>query len=135
MRRLTDPLAVLVVDDSRDCAESLADVLRGHGHDVRTAHTPTEAVLAVEDFRPEAVLMDIGIPGLDGYRLARKVCDRLAYKPLLVAVTGHAHLEERSRAEGFDHHFLKPADPVELVRLLAGHAESRPASDPPVRAG
>lgn len=135
MHSPNSPLAVLVVDDSRDCAESLADLFRGHGHDVRTAHTPTEAVIVVADFRPDAVLMDIGIPGLDGYRLARRVCDRLGYKPLLVAVTGYPGLEDRSRQEGFDRHFLKPADPAELVRLLGAHARPRPAAGPSPQAG
>jgi DNA-binding response OmpR family regulator len=135
MRGPTPPVAVLIVDDSRDCAESLAGLFRGHGHDARTAHTPTEAVIAVQDFRPDVVLMDIGIPGLDGYRLARRVCDRLGYKPALVAVTGYPGLEDRSRQEGFDRHFLKPADPAELLGLLETHARSRPATDPPARAG
>lgn len=119
------PLAVLVVDDTRDCAESLAGVLRAYGHEARTAHTPTEAVIAAAAWPPDVVVMDIGIPGMDGYRLAQKVCAQLTRKPFLVAVTGYGDLEERSRQEGFDHHFVKPADPAELLRLLDAHARRR----------
>jgi CheY-like chemotaxis protein len=116
------PLAVLVVDDDRDGADSLAELLRTCGHDARTAYTPTTAVLEAEAFRPEVLVMDIGIPGMDGYRLARRLCDLLERRPLLVAVTGYGDLADRSRDEGFDYHFLKPADPAALERLLATHA-------------
>jgi DNA-binding response OmpR family regulator len=115
-------LAVLVVDDDQDGAESLADVLRAYGHDARTACTATTAVIEAAAFRPDAVVMDIGIPGTDGYRLAGRVCEALGRRPLLVAVTGYGNLEGRSRQEGFDGHFLNPADPAELVRVLAAHA-------------
>jgi DNA-binding response OmpR family regulator len=108
----------MVVDDDRDGAETLADVLRAHGYDARTAGTPTTAVIESESFRPDAVLMDIGIPGMDGYRLAGRLCEVLGRRPLLVAITGYGNLEDRSRQEGFDHHFLKPADPAALVAVL-----------------
>jgi DNA-binding response OmpR family regulator len=125
-------LTVLVVDDDRDGAESLADVLRAYGHEARTACTPTAAVIAADSFQPDAVLMDIGIPGMDGYRLAGRVCEVLGRRPLLVAVTGYGNLEDRSREEGFDYHFVKPADPAELARLLAAHAGEVMASSPHV---
>jgi DNA-binding response OmpR family regulator len=70
---------------------------------------------------PDVVMLDIGIPGLDGYQLARKICNRLTRRPLLAAVTGLPGLEDRSREEGFDRHFLKPADPAEVVTLLYSH--------------
>jgi CheY-like chemotaxis protein len=126
MNRPASPLRVLVVDDDRDGADALAAVLRAHGHEARAAYTPTTAVMEAAAFRPDAVLMDIGIPGLDGYRLAGRLCDRLGYRPLLIAVTGYGDLEDRSRHEGFDHHFLKPADPAELARALAA-GRSAPA--------
>jgi len=110
------------VDDDRDGAESLADVLRAYGHEARTACTPTTAVIEADSFRPDAVLMDIGIPGMDGYRLAVRLCEVLGRRPLLVAVTGYGNLEDRSRQEGFDYHFVKPADPAELAGLLTAHA-------------
>jgi len=117
-----------VVDDDPDWADSLADFLRAHGHEARTAYTPTTAVIEATSFRPDAMLMDIGIPGMDGYRLANKLCDLLGRRPLLVAITGCGHLEERSRQEGFDHHFLKPVDPAELLTVLAPHALRRKVS-------
>src|SRR3954469_776965 len=123
-----NPLAVLVVDDDRDCADSLADVLREAGHEARTACTPTTAVIEADSFRPDAIVMDIGIPGMDGYRLARRLCDLLGRRPLLVAVTGYGGLEDRSRQEGFDRHFRKPAGPAELVAVLDAHA-GRPTGD------
>jgi CheY-like chemotaxis protein len=132
-------LSVLVVDDNRDGADSLADVLRAYGYEVRTAYTPTEAVIAVGDFAPDVVLMDIGIPGMDGYRLARRLCERLARRPRLVALTGYAGLEVRSRDEGFDAHFLKPADPADLAEALGFVVRRRPAdiahASPAVRNG
>jgi two-component system CheB/CheR fusion protein len=72
----------------------------------------------VGSFPPDVVLMDIGLPGEDGYAVARRVCAALRRRPVLVAVTGHQDLEGRSRVEGFDHHLLKPVDPEELVYLL-----------------
>jgi DNA-binding response OmpR family regulator len=120
------PLTVLIVDDDRDGAESLATVLQAYGYDARTACTATTAVIEAEAFRPDAVVMDIGIPGTDGYRLAGRLCEMLGRRPLLVAVTGYGDLEDRSRQEGFDHHFLKPADLAELAGVLAAHAGRGP---------
>jgi CheY-like chemotaxis protein len=120
-----DRLAVLVVDDRRDCADSLAELLRAYGHEARAAYTSAEAMIAADSFPADVVVMDIGMPGMDGYELARKLCERLAYRPILVAVTGYGNLEERSRREGFDHHFLKPVAPAELVSAITSHAEQR----------
>jgi two-component system OmpR family response regulator len=117
------PLTVLIVDDHPDTAESLAAVIRKCGHDPHTAYTPTEAVQATDADPPDVILMDIGIPGLDGYTLARKLCNRLTRKPLLVAVTGLPDLEDRSKQEGFDHHFAKPVNPADLVVLLYAYAK------------
>jgi CheY-like chemotaxis protein len=122
MQKPTHQLSVLVVDDDRDGAETLADILRLAGHEVRVALTPTTAAIEAQSFTPDALLLDIGIPGMDGYRLGRRLCDVLRRKPLMVAVTGYGGLEDRSRREGFDHHFLKPADPAAIEAVLAGHA-------------
>lgn len=123
MPRHLHVLTVLIVDDDPDAAESLARLVRHCGHEAVAAYGHTDTVLATDRHPPDVVFMDIGLLGTDGYRLARKVCDRLAYRPLLVAITGHPGLEQRSQDEGFDRHFLKPADPGELVTLLYNHAK------------
>ncbi|HKB01378.1 MAG TPA: response regulator [Gemmataceae bacterium] len=115
------PLAVLVVDDHPDTATSFVHLLGLAGHTVVTACDGPSALAAVALVRPDAVLMDVGLPGEDGYRVAKQLCDRLGYRPLLIAVTGHQGLERRSQAAGFDHHLLKPADPDELLHLLADY--------------
>jgi CheY-like chemotaxis protein len=135
---MTDPthsLSVLVVDDERDGAETRAILLREFGHQVRTAHTPTAATIAVGTSPADVVLMDIGLPGMDGYRLARRLCERQGRKPLLVAITGYGNLDEQSRDEGFDYHFLKPFDPARLLTLLAAHAGSLGTGAPTPPAG
>src|SRR4051812_22399701 len=115
----TRNLSVLVVDDNRDGADSLAQVLGAYGHEVRTAYSPREAGRVVRDgFRPDAVIMDIGLPDMDGFAVGRELCAALLVRPLLVAVTGHADLEERSRHEGFEHHFMKPVEPDALAAIL-----------------
>lgn len=118
------PLAVSVIDDNQDAADSMALVLRAFGHDARPAHGPREAGRAVRDgFRPDAVLLDLDLPDMTGFEVARELCAALPRRPLLVAVTGHGSLDGRSHREGFDHHFLMPADPDELLWVLAAHAE------------
>jgi two-component system CheB/CheR fusion protein len=118
---------VLVVDDNVDAAESLAMVLRVGGHEVCTAHDGLAALNAAEQFQPEVVLLDIGLPKVDGYEVARRLRERAGSEQvLLVAVTGYGQEEDRRRAEeaGFDAHLVKPADPFALHRLLA-HSERR----------
>jgi CheY-like chemotaxis protein len=113
---------VLVVDDNADSAESLALLLTMKGHEVRTAHDGPAALAAAEAYRPEAVLLDIGLPGMDGHEVARRL-RRLAGLDsiFLVALTGYGQEEDRRRAEqaGFDAHLVKPADPLALHQLLA----------------
>jgi CheY-like chemotaxis protein len=103
----------------------MAEVARLHGHAARTAYTPNEALATLDSFAPDAVLLDLGMPGMDGYKLARAICARLSRRPLLVAVTGHTTLARRSKDEGFDEHFLKPVDPAALMTYLAAHAAKR----------
>jgi PAS domain S-box-containing protein len=112
---------VLVVDDSADAALSLAKLLRQRGHEVRVAHDGPSALAAARGDPPEVAFLDIGLPGMDGCELAR----RLRQEPrlrgaLLVALTGWGQEEDRqrTRAAGFDHHLTKPADPEALHRLL-----------------
>lgn len=117
------PLRVLVVDDHPDSAETTAQLLALHGHDARPARSCAEALRAVaEGFAPGVVLLDLRLPDGDGYALAADLRRLLPAHPVLVAVTGLQGQEERIRAAGFDRYLLKPADPVELVVLLAGYA-------------
>jgi PAS domain S-box-containing protein len=120
------PLRLLVVDDNVDAAQSLAMLLRAVGHEVvGIVHSGPEAVEAIGNTVPDAVLLDIGLPGLDGYEVARRVRkDRRCAKVRLIAVTGYG-LEtdkQRSAEAGFDHHIVKPIDPTRLLALLASTA-------------
>ena len=115
---------VLVVDDNVLSAQSLATILKLEAHDVRVTHDGGLAIEAVRRFRPEVVLMDIGLPGMDGYEVARRLRDDgelAAGIALLVAVTGYAEDDARRRSQeaGFDHHLVKPVDPDGVLALLA----------------
>jgi PAS domain S-box-containing protein len=112
---------VLVADDNRDAAECLAVMLEMMGSDVRTAHDGHEAVRLAESFRPELILLDIGMPGLSGYDAAKQIRQQEWGKQArLVALTGWGQEEDkhRSRQAGFDDHVVKPADPEALEKLL-----------------
>jgi CheY-like chemotaxis protein len=112
---------VLVVDDSRDGAESLALLLRLKGHDVRVAHDGLAALEAARANRPDLAILDIGMPGMDGYELAQRLREEPGLaKLVLVALTGWGQAEDRRRSQeaGFNHHLTKPADPAALERLL-----------------
>jgi CheY-like chemotaxis protein len=112
---------VLVVDDDVDSAETLAELLRVDNHDVRTVHSGVEALRAVEELTPDVVFLDIGLPGLDGYEVARRLGE-LPARPqiLLVALTGYGRPADRERTAqaGFDVHILKPLDPDALGQLV-----------------
>jgi len=113
---------VLVVDDSVDTAESLALLLSSSGHQTRTAHDGLGALAAIAVAMPDAVLMDIGLPGIDGFEVARRI-RRLpgGGRVMLVAMTGYGQDRDRQLAleAGFDHHLVKPADFDELLAILA----------------
>jgi CheY-like chemotaxis protein/two-component sensor histidine kinase len=121
--RMSPPsLRILIVDDNRDAADSLAMLLRTIGHDIRTAYDGLEAVQVANEFRPEVVLLDIGLPKIDGHEVAQ----RLRREPwgqhtCLIAVTGWSDETDRarSRAAGFDHHLVKPLDTGHLAQLLS----------------
>ena len=113
---------VLVADDNADAAESLAMLLRALGNEVSVACDGVEAVQAARDFRPHVVLLDIGMPRLDGYGAAREIRRQpLGAQIRLVALTGWAQEEDRRRARdaGFDAHLVKPAELDALRRVLA----------------
>ena len=118
---------VLVVDDNVDGAESLATLLKLLGHEVHVAHDGPAALRATADVRPEVVFLDIGLPGMDGYEVARRIRRPGRTEALLVALTGYGQEEDRrrSREAGFDHHLVKPVDPAVLEDLLAAAAAPR----------
>ncbi len=115
-------MRILVVDDYRDAGETLQWLLEEYGHTVQVAHSGEEALQVATQFRPDLVLCDLGLPGLDGF----EVCRRLRDQPLLeqrpvVAMTGYGNAEYRERADqaGFDQYLLKPITPEALRTLLA----------------
>jgi signal transduction histidine kinase/CheY-like chemotaxis protein len=121
---------ILIVDDNHDSAESLAMMLALTGHETRTAHDGLAAVEAADAFRPDLMLLDIGLPKLDGYDVCRRIRDQEWGKDVVVvAVTGWGQDEdrERSRKAGFDTHFVKPVDPDALKRLIATARSRGPA--------
>jgi CheY-like chemotaxis protein len=113
---------VLIIDDNADSAEALALLARSWGHEVAIAHDGPGALALAESFGPESVLVDIGLPGMDGYELARRFREQPRYRDLvLVALTGYGREEDRSaaRAAGFDDHLVKPAEIETLEGVLA----------------
>jgi len=113
---------ILVVDDQQDSTDSLALFLRLRGHDVRTAHDGQSALDEIERYNPDVVFLDLGLPGMSGYDVARRV--RMVNgpgSPRLVALTGYGTDEDRqkTRDAGFDVHLAKPVDPRALEALLA----------------
>jgi PAS domain S-box-containing protein len=114
---------ILVVDDNKDSADSLAMVLRLKGHDIRTAHDGVEALEVANLFHPEIVLLDIGLPKLNGYDVARRIRQQpWGQDVLLIALTGWGKDEDRrlSQEAGFNFHIVKPVDHAVLEELLAG---------------
>ncbi|MDB5778444.1 MAG: domain S-box protein [Polaromonas sp.] len=112
---------VLVVDDNRDGAQGLAMLLEMTGHGTRLAYDGPAAVQAAIDYRPDVVLLDIGLPGLDGYKVAQRIRQQEGLeKVVLVALTGYGQDSDRQRSQeaGFDHHLVKPADFTEIEKIL-----------------
>jgi CheY-like chemotaxis protein len=129
--RLNVARRVLVADDNRDGAETLATVLRLEGHDVAVAHDGPAALLMFERHQPDVALLDIGMPQLDGYEVARRIRARAdGAHVLLVAVTGWGQEKDRrqSAAAGFDYHLTKPVEPDVLIRLIQPLATGKVAS-------
>ena len=113
---------ILIVDDNRDGAASLAMLLTVMGNDTRTAHDGLEGVELAEAFRPDLIVLDIGLPKLNGFDTCRRIRERpWAKDTLIVAATGWGQDDDRRRSKeaGFDHHLVKPVDAAELNRLLA----------------
>ncbi len=121
--RRSTPQRILIADDNADSAESMGMLLRLMGNDVRIASDGLDAVEQAAAFQPDIVLMDIGMPRLDGYEAARRIRNQeWSRDTLLVAVTGWGPSDnsEQATAAGFDCHFTKPLDPAELRRLVSG---------------
>lgn len=118
----TTACRILVVDDNRDSAESLTMLLNLTGYETHTAYDGLEAVEAAAAFRPDVILLDIGLPKLNGFEAARKIREQQSDKSLaLVALTGWGQEEDRRRSEeaGFNAHMVKPVDYAALTKLLA----------------
>jgi CheY-like chemotaxis protein len=113
---------VLVVDDNHDAATSMSLLLKILGAEVEVANSGPAALLAVESYRPAVVLLDLGMPEMDGYEVARRIRERPEFDDVtLIALTGWGQDEDRRRAQeaGFNHHLVKPADISSLQELLA----------------
>jgi len=126
---------ILVVDDNIDAAESTAAFLRLEGHEVKTVSDGTEALSSVRVFAPHVVVLDIGLPGMDGYEIARRLReDGETSHALLIAVTGYGMREDRQRATeaGFDYHFVKPTNPREIQEAIE---KGRAAGERALQAG
>ena len=119
--RHSDCANILVVDDDRDTAESMARLLRHFGHDVAIAFDGYEAIEIAHRQRPSYRLLDIGLPGLDGYQVASTLRQASDGPIVLIAITGYAREADRHRAlaTGFDHFFVKPLDPEDFDALLS----------------
>jgi CheY-like chemotaxis protein len=110
---------VLVVDDNEDAAEMLGAALRHIGHEVVIVHDGAQALAALERFEPQAAVLDIGLPVMDGYELARRLRENVR-SCLLIALTGYGQETDRARsaAAGFDTHLVKPVDLQELASMI-----------------
>jgi CheY-like chemotaxis protein len=120
------PLRALVVDDNADAATALELLLQESGHLVRVAHTGPNGLAAALDFRPDVMLLDIGLPELDGFEVAKRIRQQPAlHNIVLIAMTGYGREKERQRSQeaGFDHHLVKPADFGTLEQILAAVSE------------
>jgi DNA-binding response OmpR family regulator len=113
---------VLVVDDNLDAAETIAAFLRLEGHETKVIGEGPLALSTALVFEPQVVVLDIGLPGLDGYAIARQLrAHQATSQALLIALTGYGREEDRTHAAaaGFDCHFTKPANPVEVQAAIA----------------
>ncbi len=114
-----ESLHLLLVDDNQDAAELLAEIMTAYGHVVRVAHSGPDALVLLESFEPDAGILDIGLPVMDGYELARRVRERVP-DIRLIAVTGYGQPDDRKRtaAAGFDEHLVKPVSIANLTTTL-----------------
>jgi len=119
---------ILIADDNPDITESLAILLRQYGHEVRTAGDGGEALQIAREYLPDVAVLDIGLPGQDGWAVARELRQDPRHRDtLLIALSGYGQAEHResSRNAGFDHHLVKPIDTERLQALFASSAPPR----------
>jgi len=117
-------LRILVVDDNQDAAESLAFLLRLEGHDVAMAFDGAAALVEAARFQPQAVLLDVGMPGMDGYQVVRQLRTRESTRSaVILALTGYGQPEDKARAKaaGFTDHLTKPVDPRLVMAMVKSH--------------
>jgi len=121
-------MRVLVIEDNADVARSTATLVRRWGHDVRVAFDGPTALREAGEDEPDVVLLDIGLPGMDGYEVARRLREMLHEKgTLFIVISGYGTEKDvlLSREEGIDLHFIKPADPAELRAVLERFSQTR----------
>ena len=126
---------VLLVDDNADSTEPLSLLLQAKGHETRVAVEGVEAISVADDFRPHCVVLDLGLPGIDGYEVARRLRERPYGAQLtLVALTGWAGKDVRVKAAaaGFDYHLVKPVNPDALQGLVSRLANAEPGKLPSI---
>jgi CheY-like chemotaxis protein len=119
---------ILVVDDNVDTARGMARLMKLLGHEVATAHTGSEALKVARGYRPEFILLDIGLPGMDGYQVASRLrLEECCKDAVIVAVSGYGQEEDRRRSKeaGFDHHLIRPLDHDALLSLLSAGAADK----------
>ncbi len=110
---------MLIVDDNHDAAQTMALLIKLSGHETSMAHDGPEALAMLNEVNPEVALLDIGLPIMDGYELARQIRERVN-DVYLIAVSGYGQPEDRARSSeaGFDEHFVKPVDSAQLIASL-----------------
>jgi DNA-binding response OmpR family regulator len=132
-RKAVVRLRIVVADDDPDTVRTLQLLLEDEGHEVKTASDGPAALHAVRDFGADVLLLDIGMPGMNGFEVAQKLRERYgSAKPTLIAITGRDTAADKSfaRSTGFDHHVAKPYEPRQLIALIdslarAGSADKR----------
>jgi DNA-binding response OmpR family regulator len=123
------------VEDNTDAAGSIRDLLLLDGHDVRVVHSGAEALTLLDSFLAEVVLLDVGLPRLDGYMVAHAIRARHtpgAPRPRIIALTGYGKADDRVAAmrSGFDDHLVKPVEPARLLRLVSERSPAAVREEP-----
>ena len=123
-RQAARALRIIVADDDRDTADTLAAILRGAGHTVHPLYTGRDVLPAVRIVRPDAIILDIAVPGMSGYAVAQEIRHSFVdlRRPMMIAISGMwTDASDRliARQVGFDHYLAKPCDPQELLGLLS----------------
>jgi CheY-like chemotaxis protein len=126
-QRFSEPLRILLVDDCADVCASLAMLVRMWGYDVRTVGDGFAGLKVAEEYLPHVILLDVGLPSIDGYEVARRLRAQssLEPQPRIITISGNGLEEDfrRSRAVGCDRHLVKPVDLMDLRLMLAQYAE------------